>query len=110
LVIQQGEAEKFTPVLYVERVASVSADEFDSAATTAIAEIQARYPGVALTGDGDRRTVEVPASYAVGHEAHFGQVTENFLAYVRDGELPAWEVPYMLTKYATIMRAYEMSR
>ena len=33
-------------------------------------------------------------------------MTENFLRYLRDGELPAWEVPNMLTKYATIMQAY----
>ena len=54
--------------------------------------------------------VTVPARYAVGHEAHFGQVTENYLAYLRDGKMPAWEVPNMLTKYATIMQAYTKSR
>jgi Fe-S cluster assembly scaffold protein SufB len=52
----------------------------------------------------------VPDKYRVGHEAHFGQVTENFLRYLRDGKLPDWEVPNMLTKYSIIMQAYEMSR
>ena len=52
----------------------------------------------------------VPEKYNVGHEAHFAQVTENFLHYLRDGRLPNWEVPGMLTKYATIMKAYELSR
>ena len=52
----------------------------------------------------------MPDKYSVGHEAHFAQVTENFLRYLRDGKLPEWEVPNMLTKYATIMQAYELSR
>ena len=54
--------------------------------------------------------VTVPEKYHNGHEAHFTQVTENFLKYLRAGKLPDWEVPNMLTKYATIMQAYEMSR
>ena len=53
--------------------------------------------------------IVVPERYAVGHEAHFAQVTENFLRYAREGTLPAWEVPNMITKYATIMQAYEKS-
>jgi hypothetical protein len=54
--------------------------------------------------------VTVPAKYDVGHEAHFAQVTSAFLGYLRDGTMPAWEVPNMLVKYHTIMRGYEMSR
>ncbi len=54
--------------------------------------------------------VTVPDKYHNGHEAHFTQVTENFLKYLRAGKLPAWEVPNMLTKYATIMQAYELSQ
>ena len=35
---------------------------------------------------------------------------ENRLRYLRAGRLPDWEVPNMLTKSATIMKAYELSR
>lgn len=110
LVIRQGEAEQYVPVLYIERGAGVSADAHESDARAAVASLQARYPGIDLRREGEHWAVAVPASYAVGHEAHFGQVTENFLAYLRAGAMPTWEVPNMLTKYATIMRAYEMSR
>jgi predicted dehydrogenase len=110
LVIRQGEEEGFAPVLYVERVPSVGAGDFDTAVKAAFDQLQERYPGVAVSGDGDRRTVTIPERYAVGHEAHFAQVTENFLTYVKERALPAWEVPYMLTKYATLMQAYEKSR
>jgi hypothetical protein len=37
-------------------------------------------------------------------------VTETFLRHLRAGRLPDWEVPNMITKYATIMQAYELSR
>jgi hypothetical protein len=37
-------------------------------------------------------------------------VTEQFLTYLRAGRLPDWEVPNMITKHATIMKAFEMSR
>ncbi|MDD4516484.1 putative oxidoreductase C-terminal domain-containing protein, partial [Massilibacteroides sp.] len=40
--------------------------------------------------------IQIPAKYRVGHEAHFGQVTENFLQYLKDGKLPEWEVPNMI--------------
>ena len=110
LVIRQGAAEKFAPVLYVERGRDVAAAEHEGALKDAIASLQDRYPGVEVQRDGERSVVVVPARYAVGHEAHFAQVTENFLGYARTGSMPAWEVPNMITKYATIMKAYAMSR
>jgi predicted dehydrogenase len=110
LVIRQGEAQKYTPILYVERAGSTTAAQLDEALKQAVASLQADYPGVDARREGDAWAVDVPDRYKVGHEAHFAQVTENFLAYVRDGSMPAWEVPNMLTKYATIMKAYEMSR
>jgi hypothetical protein len=36
-------------------------------------------------------------------------VTENFLSYLRKGNMPSWEVPDMLVKYYTIMQAYTLS-
>lgn len=110
LVIRQGAAENFAPVLYVERASSVGAAEHEKALRAAVAALQDRYAGVDVRQDGERWAVEVPAAFHVGHEAHFGQVTENFLAYLRAGTMPDWEVPAMLTKYATLMQAYEKSR
>ncbi len=67
----------------------------------AIESLNSKYPGVGMRRDGERWAVTVPETYNVGHEAHFAQVTQNFLKYLRSGKLPAWEVPNMLTKYAT---------
>ena len=113
LTIQQGEAEKFKPVLYVEKMPGVDAAAHEKALRTAIAGLQGKYPGVDIRrGTGARSAawaVTVPEKYDVGHEAHFAQVTQNFLSYLRAGDLPQWEVPGMITKYATIMQAYELS-
>jgi hypothetical protein len=109
-MIQQGAEQKYKPVLYVERNPSVTPAAFESALHTAVAGLQQKWPGVAVHRDGDRFAVDVPAKYDVGHESHFGQVTSDFLRFLREGEMPEWEVPNMIVKYHTIMQAYEMSR
>lgn len=110
LTIQQGAAQKYKPVLYVAPAKGVAASAHEAALKNAIASLQGQYPGVGVQRDGERWAVTVPEKYNVGHEAHFAQVTENFLKYLRSGKLPAWEVPNMLTKYATLMQAYELTR
>jgi predicted dehydrogenase len=110
LTIKQGAEQGYKPVLYVERAASVPAADHEKALRAAIATVAKTWPGVDMKAEGDHFVVTVPEKYHNGHEAHFTQVTENFLQYLRAGKLPDWEVPNMLTKYATIMRAYEMSR
>jgi predicted dehydrogenase len=110
LTIKQGAEQGYKPVLYVERAASVSATDHENALRAAMVRVAKTWPGVDLKAEGDHFVVTVPEKYHNGHEAHFTQVTENFLKYLREGKLPAWEVPNMLTKYATIMQAYEMSR
>jgi len=110
LTIRQGAEQGYKPVLYVERAASVPAADHEKALRAAIAEVAKAWPGVDLKAEGDHFVVSVPEKYHNGHEAHFTQVTENFLKYLRAGKLPDWEVPNMLTKYATIMQAYEMSK
>jgi hypothetical protein len=42
--------------------------------------LQEKYPGVTLEKLSEKQwKVNIPASYKVGHEAHFSQVTEKFL-------------------------------
>ena len=48
---------------------------------------------------GDSWKVVIPENLRIGHEAHFAQVMQRFLKYLKDGKLPDWEVPGMLAKY-----------
>jgi hypothetical protein len=52
----------------------------------------------------------IPAEYKVTHEAHFAQVTEKYLGFLKDGKLPEWEVPNMITKYYTTTSALKLAK
>lgn len=112
LIIQQGEAEGYKPVLYVEprRNAGVTPDEIEAALKDAVAKLNDSYPGIGFEKHETGWRINVPADYSVGHEAHFGQVAEKYLRFLRDGSMPAWEVPNMTVKYHTLMEAYKKSR
>ncbi|MEO6527726.1 MAG: putative oxidoreductase C-terminal domain-containing protein [Gemmatimonadaceae bacterium] len=110
LVIRQGAEQKYKPVLYVERNPSVTSAEHEAALAAAIERLQGKWPGAALRREGAQVAIDVPTKFDVGHESHFAQVTTDFLRYLREGKLPAWEVPNMLVKYGTIMQAYALSR
>ena len=112
LIIKQGAEENYKPVLYIEPADGITADEFENKLQKALADqINPKYPGVEIRNNTDGTwVVEIPARYHVGHEAHFGQVTEKYLKYLVDGKLPEWEVPNMITKYYTNMTALEMAR
>ena len=109
LVIRQGAEQDYKPTLYVEPVAGRSTD-FGEDLEKAIAKLAAKWPGVATKPSKNGWEVVIPDKYKLGHEAHFAQVTEAYLGYLKDGKLPAWEVPNMLIKHHTIMQAYKMSR
>lgn len=110
LVIRQGEEERFKPTLYIEKRGTVSDEAFEKDLKEAVADIAATRPGVTLARSGDRWVVNIPDRYRDGHEAHFANSTAHFLKCLLEGKSPAWEAPNLLTKYSTLMRAYEMSR
>ena len=111
LIIEQGEAEGFKPVLYVEprRVPGVKKEEIAEALAEAMVAINKKWPGVSFEPHETGFRIIVPAKYACGHEAHFGQVTEKYLGFLKNRDMPAWEVPNMLVKYGTLMQAFEMA-
>jgi hypothetical protein len=109
LHIRQGAEQGYKPVLYIE-CAGQPDETWLKALDTAIRKLAERWPGIAVKQLGERLEVVVPDQYKVGHEAHFGQVTERFLGYLQGQPAPAWEVPNTLTKYRTLMDAWRLSR
>jgi predicted dehydrogenase len=110
LIIRQGKEEKFRPVLYIDLTGNENPDSFNQDLSEKFKTIVTRYPGIRLIRMDKRKwMVDIPDNYRVGHEAHFRQVTEKFLKYLQDGQLPAWEVPNMITKYYTITRALDIA-
>jgi predicted dehydrogenase len=109
LVIRQGEPENYQPVLYVE--SKTVQDGYEEALRKAVDQgLQEKYPGLTLEKVSEQQwIVNIPASYKVGHEAHFSQVTEKFLDYLEQGNMPDWEVPNMITKYYITTEALRMA-
>jgi len=102
LEIRQGKPEGYKPTLYIMPTFIDSPDEFRKDLEAAVQKVVGKYPGIAIR-EIDELTwvVDIPDSYKVGHEAHFGQVTEQFLGYLQEGKLPEWEIPNMIVKYYT---------
>jgi hypothetical protein len=109
LIIRQGKEENFKPVLYIEPL-DKDDKSFESTLKTAVAKVQSTYPGMDVQRSGEIWTVTVPEKYHNGHEAHFGQVAEKYMEYLQEGNMPAWEVPNMITKYFITTRALEIAK
>ncbi len=105
--IRQGQAEKFIPELYVVPVTETPA--WRKAMAQKMTALEKKYPG--LSWDAASGRVAIPASYRVGHEAHFAQVARKFFEYVKDpGSMEPWERSNMLVKYFIATRGVEISR
>lgn len=118
LIILQGKEENYKPVLYIESVGNDTA--FEPVLMEKIKMLQSKYPGIELkktnadavaAGHGHNRwQVLVPEKYKEGHEEHFARVTRNFLSYLKNKNMPSWEVPGMLAKYYTTTKALELAK
>jgi predicted dehydrogenase len=110
LIIEQTEAQGYTPVLYI-RPTIPGEESFGQDLQAALEEITRHYPGVGIRPSGsDLWEVTVPEAYHNGHEAHFGQVMDNYLKYLKEGKLPSWEIPNMLAKYYVTTQALKLAR
>ena len=110
LIIRQDAEQDYQPTLYVEPANNTPREELEIALENALQEVRQTYEGVVSRPTEDGWQVVIPDEYRVGHEAHFSQVTEQFLEYLQAGELPDWERTNMLTKYYVTKQGYEMSR
>ncbi|MDX1767053.1 MAG: putative oxidoreductase C-terminal domain-containing protein [Arenibacter troitsensis] len=109
LIIKQGAEENYKPTLYIK---SKVGENFDNLITGAIDQhINSIFAGTkAEKVSEDMWKINIPDEFKIGHEAHFAQVTQNYLRYLEEGQLPNWEVPNMITKYYTTIEAYKMAK
>ena len=104
--IRQGAAEGFKPVLYVKSRGDAAAT--GAALEAALAKIAKTHPGVCCqpTGEAGVWRITYPPAYDNGHEAHFGQVVEMYLGWMKAGREDPDYVDNMLVKYHTIVEAW----
>ena len=104
IVIRQGPAEGYKPRAGQDKAA------LEKALAAAVAEFNKTYPGVAFKAEGDGWTMVVPQKYEIGHEAHFSQVMNMYLGWMKEGKQPSDYLPNMLVKYYTLAEAWKASR
>jgi predicted dehydrogenase len=111
LEVLQGPEQGWRPELYVVPVQTGDGPALRAVLERQIAALATTWPGLTVEDEGGRLRIVIPDRYRVGHEAHFAEVTERFLAHVKDpASLPAWEKANMLAKYFLTTRAVELSR
>jgi hypothetical protein len=108
LIIRQGAEQQYKPTLYIEPIGNDAA--YESTVTGQVKSLQQKYPGIELKKLAKGWEVTIPEKYKEGHESHFARVTEKFLEYLKNKNMPAWEVPNMLAKYYTTTKAIEMAK
>ncbi len=107
LIIRQGADEKYQPTLYIEPVAGNK--EYENNLMQKFKTLQSKYPGIDLEKNNKGWEVIIPDKYKEGHEQHFYRVTKNFLEYLKNKNMPAWEIPNMLAKYYVTTKALELA-
>lgn len=108
--VRQSKADSYRTELYVVPNAASDRAAVRAAVEARVAKLQATWPGVAVGERHGDIHIAVPDVLRVGHEAHFAEVTRNFLGYLRTrGTLPAWERPNMLAKYYVTTTGTELS-
>jgi predicted dehydrogenase len=108
LVVKQGPDENYMPVLYIAPLSN--SKTYENTLLAKVRVIAAKYPGVYLKKEGNVYEVVIPDAYKDGHEAHFAKVTNSFLDYIKNGDMPKWEVPNMLAKYYVTTTAFDMAK
>jgi predicted dehydrogenase len=94
--LRQGAAQRYIPELYVVTHDSAALAALDRWATA----MQKSYPGLAIEKHEGEARIVIPQKFRVGHEDHFGQVTNLFFDYLKNpASMPAWELSNMMVKY-----------
>ncbi|MBI1916957.1 MAG: oxidoreductase [Planctomycetes bacterium] len=108
--VRQGQPQNYRPELYIVPAPAKVAD-VASAVRRRVELLQERYPGIDVEDLPRELRIMIPDRYRVGHEAHFGEVTRQFLGYLREpSTLPAWEKPNMLAKYFVTTKGVQLAR
>ena len=105
LTMRQGIEQKWKQVLYVEKKTPIPDGEYEKKLRASISTLCATWPGLDIKPTGSTWEIIVPKKYEASHEDHFAQVTERYLSYLGESELPEWEVANMIAKYYTTTEA-----
>ena len=109
--MRQGADEEYRPEVYVVPRENVDLSAVRDAVTRRLEMISGAYPGVGIEDVNASLRLVIPDALRTGHEAHFAQVTRQFLSYLDDPRrLPRWEKANMLSKYHVTTHGVRLAR
>lgn len=109
LIIRQGAEQNFKPELYIEPTDPKDAN-FESVLKEQVQALQSKFSGIKINKTEAGWWLSIPDELKEGHEQHFARVTEKFLGFLKNGDMPSWEVPNMIAKYFVTASALELAR
>lgn len=109
LEIRQGKEENYKPTLYILPQSKIDSNYINEI-NTQLKLLEPQWPGLTAENLISSIRINIPAAVQVGHEAHFAQVMEKFLVYLKDKNMPAWEVPNMVAKYYTTTKGLAVAK
>ena len=107
LVIRQEKEQQYKPVLYLEPADKNKADAWQQDVEKGMGIIEKQYPGLTLKKSKEGWEVVVPDNLKVDPEQQFSLVVKKYLQYLREGNMPEWEISAMLSKYYTTTQGLE---
>lgn len=108
LKIQQGPNESFKPVLYI--IPNSNNESFEKSLLASVQKLQSSYEGVGVEKTKEGYKVTVPTKFVENHEEHFARVVQSYLGYLKQNNVPKWEVPNMIAKYYTTSAALTLAK
>ena len=81
--MRQSKADNYRTEVYVVPNAAADRAAVLAAVQARVAALQGQWPGVAVDERHGEIHLSIPETFRVGHEAHFAEVTRNFLGYLR---------------------------
>jgi predicted dehydrogenase len=108
LEIRQGKEENYKPTLYILPQSNIDSNYINEI-NAQLKSLDQQWPGLTAENLITRIRINIPANVQVGHEAHFAQVMEKYLGYLKEKNMPVWEVPNMLAKYYTTTKGLSVA-
>lgn len=107
LLVKQGKEEAYKPSLFIS--SNDNSQEGNIKLQKNFDRLKKKFPGIELYKKKDLWQIMIPDDYYHGHETQFADVASKFLDYLKQGNMPVWEVPNMLAKYYTTTKALELA-
>jgi predicted dehydrogenase len=109
--VRQGRAQGYRAEVYVVPNTPDLRAPVAAAVRARLSAVAGDLPGVSVEDEDGALHLEVPTALRTDHESHFGDVTRQFLEYLKNpGSIPRAEKTNMLAKYHVTTAGTDLSR